>query len=181
MSEEQVSVDTLRSIPLFRQMNETELHQMQEIIYVKSFPAKDNLITQGERSRVLWVLLKGTAEVIKDAGTMDGPGDEVVLDTLEPNSHFGEMSFFGTSPHSAHVRAKTAVTALCIPHAEYDDLVNEGVPAAYKVAYNVVDAMAERLRRMDQWVADMLVDQESSKNNSTEWSTFRQKVFKEWN
>ncbi len=180
MSDEAISDDTLRAIPLFRQMNETELHQIKEIFYVKSFPAGELIVKQGERSRILWVLLKGQCEVIKEAGEV-GPRGDVVLDTLEPYAHFGEMSFFGTSPHLANIKAKTAINVICIPHAEFNDLVQDGVSAAYKIAYNVVDSLADRLRRMDQWVADLLSDQESSQNASTEWSTFRQKVFKEWN
>ena len=79
----------------------------------------------------------------------------MVLAELEPYSLFGEMSFFSPAPHSANVVAKTPVKLLSIARSDYDDLIRDGVSAAYKLAYNVVESVADRLRRMDEWIAEL--------------------------
>ncbi len=69
------------------------------------------------------------------------------------------MSFFSPATHSASVRAKTDVQLLRLARADYDDLIRDGVSAGYKVAYNVLQSMADRLRRMDDWVARLAAHQ----------------------
>jgi CRP-like cAMP-binding protein len=170
----------LRSIPLFHGLNETECRQIAEVIQMHSFASGEPVIRQGESSRNLWVLLEGTCEVAKRLSADDPDSESVVLATVEPYSHFGEMSFFHPAPHSADVRAKTNVKVLKISHVDYHDLIAEGVWAAYKLAYNVVIGLADRMRRMDDWVTDLMVRQKEVVNQP-EWSEFREKLFSGWN
>ena len=51
--------------------------------------------------------------------------------------------------------AKLPVKLLSISRPDYDDLIRDGVAAAYKLAYNVVEDVASRLRRMDEWIAEL--------------------------
>jgi CRP-like cAMP-binding protein len=171
----------LRSVPLFHGLNETECRQIAEVIQMHSFAAGEAVIKQGESSRNLWVLLEGTCEVAKRLSPDEPDSESVVLATIEPYSHFGEMSFFHPAPHSADVRAKTNVKVLKISHVDYHDLIAEGVWAAYKLAYNCVDGLADRLRRMDEWVASLLKDQPEAEHEVPEWTNFRAKLFDRWN
>jgi CRP-like cAMP-binding protein len=173
-------MQVLRSIPLFNGLNETECRQIAEVIQMHSFAAGDSVIRQGESSRNLWVMLDGKCEVSKRLRHDDPDSESVLLATLEPYQHFGEMSFFHPAAHSADVRAKTNVKVLRISHVDYQDLIAEGVWAAYKLAYNVVNGLAERMRRMDQWVTDLLVHQKEAASQP-EWSEFREKLFSGWN
>ena len=58
-------------------------------------------------------------------------------------------------------------------------MIQEGIWAAFKLAYNVVQQLAERLRRMDEWVAE-LANNPSAAANVPEWSRFRNKLFNGW-
>jgi CRP-like cAMP-binding protein len=173
-------MQVLRSIPLFAGLNETECRQIAEVIQLHSFAAGEAVIRQGESSRNLWVMLDGTGEVCKRLLHDDPDSESVLLATIEPYQHFGEMSFFHPAPHSADVRAKTNVKVLRISHVDYQDLIAEGVWAAYKLAYNVVKGLAERMRRMDDWVTDLMLRQKEAVTQA-EWSEFREKLFSGWN
>lgn len=173
-------MQVLRSIPLFHGLNETECRQIAEVIQMHSFAAGDFVIRQDENSRNLWVMLDGTCEVAKRLSPTDADSEAILLATLEPYQHFGEMSFFRPAPHSADVRAKTSVKVLRISHVDYQDLIAEGVWAAYKLAYNVVQGLAERMRRMDDWVTDLMYRQKEAASQP-EWSEFREKLFSGWN
>ncbi len=60
-----LSTDTLRLVPLFRGMNETEHHQMIEVMRPRTFAPGDFVIRQGEQSRDLWIVLEGQCEVLR--------------------------------------------------------------------------------------------------------------------
>lgn len=177
-----INPDTLHRIPLFRGLNESEFRQIIEIMRVRSFGPGELVVRQGDASRDLWVVLEGQCEVVRQLKPGKGSPsnrDSLVLAVLEPHTHFGEMSFFHPAPHSADVRARSQVRLLQITHTDYADMIREGMWAAYKLAYNVVQQMAERLRRMDEWV-DELANNSTAAANLAEWSHFRTRVFDGW-
>jgi cAMP-dependent protein kinase regulator len=166
----------LAQIALFRGMNDSELRQLADIARVDTAEAGDFLLRQGEESQLLLVLLEGRCDVLKQLPPGAGEQQPILLATLEPNQHCGEMSFFHRAPHSASIRATTAVQFLQIDRAEYSDLIGEGASAAYKLAYNGLQTTAERLRRMDDWVVQLLSDHRQPQSRR-EWTLFREKLF----
>lgn len=174
------SVKLLQKIPIFRGLNETECRQLADIARTQDFAPGELVVRQGKSSQNLWVVHEGKCEVVKHKGESPAARDSLVLAVLEPYSHFGEMSFFSPAPHSASVRAQTSVKLLKIARGDYDDLIDEGIWAAYKLAYNVLESMADRLRRMDEWVSE-LSSHNPPDHKVPEWSTFRDKLFTGWN
>ena len=125
------------------------------------------------------MLAEGKCEVVRHVSRKESGTEPVVLATLEPYSQFGEMSFFHPAPHSADVRARGPLKLIQITHADYADMIQEGIWAAFKLAYNVVQQLAERLRRMDEWVAE-LANNPQAAANVPEFSRFRNKLFDGW-
>lgn len=184
MNASPVSSATLKSIALLRGFNESEYHQIIEIATTANFGPGDVILEQGETSQTLWILLEGKCEVTRRKPD-DPAAEPLVLTTLEPYSHFGEMSFFHPAPHSASVRAQSPVLLLKITRTAFDDLIAEGVTAGYKLAYNVVGGLAERLRRMDEWITALNHNEPpatpSRVQPPAEWARFRDKLFNGWN
>ncbi len=181
MSSETVSPEFLRDMPLFSGFNATDLSQISDIGGVIEFQPERLILEQGATSRDLWILLEGRCEVARRTNANDPEAKRVMLAHLEPPAHFGDMSFFSPSPHSADVRSQTAVRLLRIKHADYADLIHDGVQAAYKLAFNVTEALVRRLRRMDDWVAELAAtDHEPSDPPRPEWQSFREKLFDRW-
>src|SRR5436190_12745572 len=117
-----VNLDTLRRIPLFHNLNESEFRQIAEVIRLRDFAPGDYVIRQGDQSRDLWIVLEGECEVVRrlKPGEQQAPQqDAIVLAVLQPLSHFGEMSFFHPAPHSADVRARSPLKLLQITHSDY--------------------------------------------------------------
>ena len=175
------SYDTLRRVPLFQKLNESEVHQIADVLRLRTFAPGEYVIRQGDQSRDLWIVLEGECEVVRrlKPNEQDNHQESLTLARLVPLAHFGEMSFFHPAPHSADVRAVSPLQLLQITHADYADMIQEGINAAFKLAYNVVTQLAERLRRMDEWVAE-LANNPAAAANVPEWSRFRNKVFDGW-
>ncbi len=181
MVSEAVPDKVFKDIPLFHNLNSTERHQLADVVQSLEFKPGDVILRQGEECRNLWILVEGQCEVVRHVRQSDAVQESIVLATLEPYNQFGEMSFFHAAPHSADVRAKTRVRLLKLARADYQDLIDEGVTAAYKLAQTAVESMAQRLRRMDEWIAELLCHQPSAENHQREWTTFREKLFGRWN
>ena len=99
------------------------------------------------------------------------------LTELEPFTHFGEMSFFHNAPHSADVIALTDMKLLRLSRAEFDKLCASGSPVAIKLMLNCIEQLANRLRSTDQWITE-LVCKENHKPTPSEWTNFRELIFK---
>jgi CRP-like cAMP-binding protein len=188
----QIPLAQFPQVPLFRGFNDTEIRQIAEIAQLKEFSPGEVIIRQGQRGQELWVLLEGKCDVIKLTGEEQPRGDAVLLAVLEPNSHFGEMSFFHSAPHSASILAKTPVKLIKISRGDYEELIQEGCRAAYKLAYNTIQCLAERLRKMDEWVAELLNkapagspapsnENGNAEHHAQEWTDFREKMLASWN
>jgi CRP-like cAMP-binding protein len=177
-----LNFDILRRIPLLHGLNESEFRQIAEVLRMRDFTSGEYVLRQGDQSRDLWIVLEGQCEVVrrlKPDSQNHQPAESLALALLEPFGHFGEMSFFHPAPHSADVRARGPVKLIQITHADYADMIQEGIWAAFKLAYNVVQQLAERLRRMDEWVAE-LANNPQAASNVPEWSRFRNKLFDGW-
>lgn len=173
----------IQSLPLFRGLTDDEAQQISGYLKLRQFTAGQTVLKQGESSQALWVVLKGTCEVARQSENRTN--ESVALAALEPTNYFGEMSFFSPAPHSASVRARTDVMLLQLARSDYDVLIGEGAWAAYKVAYNVLQGVAGRLRHMDEWVARLAAEHnihtDGELPHHSEWLEFRDKLFKGWN
>lgn len=192
MTTEMVSLELFKQIPIFRGLSLDECQRLTDVVSIHDFRPGETVIKQGEQSQRLWVLLEGKCEVFhhldgEKAGEKNAeavakagkPGEPIVLATLEPYSNFGEMSFFHPAPHSASVRAKTAVKLLAIERSKYDRLCERESSAACKLAMNTVASLADRLRRMDEWV-DELVSRGQTNQRVPEWNRLRATLFDGW-
>ncbi|MET0461359.1 MAG: ATP-binding cassette domain-containing protein, partial [Ilumatobacteraceae bacterium] len=73
--------------------------------HVVAVPAGGHLFRQGDPSDLIYIVDKGHVDVVRD--TTEG---EVVLATLGPGDHLGEMGPLFGLPRSATIRARTDVT-----------------------------------------------------------------------
>lgn len=174
-----VDVGVLQKLPIFEGLSAAECAQIAEIAELVEFRPGQSIIEQGSESQLLWIVLEGACEVLM---RFDGGGanhEPTLLAELGPRSNFGEMSFFHRAPHSASIRAKTAVKLLRIERAKFDELIPREGNAACKVALNTIESLAERLRRMGQWVAELTLEKPSLRREP-EWNQLRAKVFDGW-
>ncbi len=137
----------------------------------EGFSAGEEILTEGKQYHGLWILLNGTCEVIKR-----GPQRDSRLATLEPGSVFGEMSFLHPVPHSASVRAVDRVETIRLLKEPYEQLMKDFPAAAQKLNVNIIRILSDRLRKMDEWTAE-LVERNNNGTDHKEWQDFRSKLY----
>ena len=169
-----VSLNRLRNIPLLAGFTDEELRHLSEVGTIRTYEPGEMVLSQGRSSQNLWIVLEGQCDVVRKGE--NGDGNEVTLATLAPHDHFGEMSFFHAAPHSAGVRAKTSLKLIRITRSAYNELIADGAMIAYKLATNTVEGLADRLRRMDDWVTRLQAEK-STDHREREWNQFRESIF----
>ncbi|MGD9854339.1 MAG: Crp/Fnr family transcriptional regulator [Planctomycetaceae bacterium] len=168
-------LEALESCALFNGLGRDGLMNLFEFVESKSFVAGEAILKQGLQYRSLWAVLRGRCEVVRDCGN----GHDQQLAVLEPGGIFGEMSFFQEAPHSATVRALTAVETVRITPAAFDKLKSTDSEAAFVIVSNLVRLLSDRLRRMDNWTCE-LVDNSADGRHHAEWQEFQSKLYTDW-
>ncbi|MDM5090896.1 mechanosensitive ion channel family protein [Aeromonas bestiarum] len=109
---------TLRRLPLFAMLQEEELLQLADQVKFAPFVNGDRMLTQGEISGWLFVLVKGDAEMLVEV-----EGRELLLGTLSAGDFFGELSLLTGEPSPFTVRALGTVETYRINQAMFQELV----------------------------------------------------------
>jgi CRP/FNR family transcriptional regulator, cyclic AMP receptor protein len=161
--------------PIFESFSNEEYESVLALLEQRSYAKGDVILHEGKSEQALWFLIKGTCEVVKKNKSQT----EHMLATLDAGSAFGEMSFWQKAPHSATVRASSAVKVLRMTRDSYEQLHTRNPTAAYKITQTVMSLLAQRLRRMDEWVGEM-VERPDGANHREEWHDFRAKLYSGW-
>src|SRR5713226_3882479 len=88
----------------------TLLHYSCDHFDIAWYPAGISIVEQGEQADSLYLLLSGTAQVIRDGGD----GTQQVLAHLKPGAFFGEEGLAYRQARNAHVIAEQNVTCLVL-------------------------------------------------------------------
>jgi CRP-like cAMP-binding protein len=125
-------IDLIRRAPLFSNASRKELESIAGIADEIDLPKGKVLIREGERGREFFVLLEGTAEVLK--------GKRKIRD-MGSGDFFGEIALISDTPRTATVIARTPLRALVITDRAFRTLLEQQPQLQVKV----LQALAERL------------------------------------
>jgi CRP-like cAMP-binding protein len=136
------NLELIRRVPLFATLTPKQAEGVAASVTKQRFKRGEVLVTQGEKSDRLIILLTGRARVI----TSDERGREVILATLGAGDYTGEMSLIDNQPHSASVRADIQTDTLLLGRAEFARCLGENSA----MAYAVMKGLVQRLRKADR-------------------------------
>ena len=141
------SLDLIRRVPLFSMLTEAQATTVAEAMGKRRFKRGEVIVEQGKKANALFILLNGRARVV----TADSRGREVILATLQPGDHIGEMSLIDNEPHSATVRAEVQTDVLMLGRVEFARCLPENT----SMAYAVMRGLVQRLRHADRKIESL--------------------------
>ena len=124
--------ELLRHAPLFANCSKSELALISGIADEIDLKEGKELTRQGAPGREFFVLIEGTADVVKDGKKVN---------SLAGGDFFGEIALIHHAPRSATVTATSPVRALVITERSFKRLLDESPEIQRKVML----ALAERL------------------------------------
>jgi CRP/FNR family cyclic AMP-dependent transcriptional regulator len=143
-----VDLDVLRRSPLFAGLNEQATQDLLTAMTPLRMERGDELFHEGDPGDRLYVITEGKVKL----GRTSSDGRENLLAILGPGEMFGELSLFDPGPRTA--------TATAVAETQLVGLTNDQLHAYLSrhpnVALTLLAALARRLRRTNENVADLV-------------------------
>ena len=137
----------LGKVPYFAGLGAGALAQLAAAAHEQRAGTGELILSEGEPSRGLWVVLRGRVKVFK----LSQDGREHVLRILGEGRTFNDVPVFDGGPNPANAAALEESHLACIPAARIRHLVREE-PA---VAAAVIQVLASRLRAATETIEDL--------------------------
>lgn len=142
-------VQRLRQIPLFTQLDDTELERIGRAARDKSYPKGSVILFEDDPGDALYVVLSGQVKVV----LIGEDGREVILSMLKIGDFFGEMSLIDDQPRSAHVIAVEDSGLLVLRRDDFRACLEESP----RIALGLLQALSRRLRRADDKIGGLVL------------------------
>jgi CRP-like cAMP-binding protein len=126
--------DALESVGLFSRCTPRERRTIARHVQTASFPTETDLVMEGEPGDALFVILSGTAAVLRAGGEVAEVGE---------GSYFGELAILDGAPRSATIRTKSDVKVAVLGIRMFRTLLRE-VP---DLAEQLLVGLAGELRK----------------------------------
>jgi CRP-like cAMP-binding protein len=110
----------LHDLSLLQFMSAAERTLIVDSFVPGTFEFGQTIVRQGDAADGFYVVVTGTARVLKEAED----GQEIALNVVRPGESFGEMALLEETTRTATVRATTEVTVLKLDRAVFHDLVH---------------------------------------------------------
>lgn len=139
-----IKTSVLGNLPIFNGLNENDLQIFAPVIQSVSFRAGEDVIREGENGHSLFIIRKGSVEVLKNGGS----GDEVSIGILPEGTFFGELSLFDDHPRSATVRTIEDTDFFKITRKDLVHCLDNHVELANILLRNTIVEIFARFRRV---------------------------------
>ena len=133
---QRLSALDLARVELFREMNEEERHKLAERLRYAPFMKGEMMTRQGAEAHWLYLLTKGSAEVIVSTDA----GIHKTVNILHAGDFFGEMSLLTGEPRSASLKALEESECYRLDRQAFDDILH-GRP---EIAHYLSELLARR-------------------------------------
>ena len=139
-----MSIDSVSSIPLFLDLDDTELANVEEHCTPRKYPKNSMVILEEEFGDIIFIILTGTVKITR----VNDEGKEVILALLGAGEIFGEMAILDGEARSANALAQEDCELLAIQKSEFLNLLRRN----FKISFALMRELAKRLRKSDQQI-----------------------------
>jgi CRP-like cAMP-binding protein len=126
-------LESLSSVPLFANLNARQLKKVARTAIEDRYDAGDVIVQEGGQTETLFVILEGTAKVVRKGRTVA---------RRSSGEFFGEVSMIDARPRVASVVADTPMRCLVLYHDGLRKLVIDDP----QMAWSLLTTLAGRVR-----------------------------------
>ena len=139
-----MSIDNLSSIPLFLDLDDVELANVEEHCTPRKYPKNSMVILEEEFGDIIFIILMGTVKITR----VNDEGKEVILALLGAGEICGEMAILDGEARSANALAQEDCELLANQKSEFLNLLRRN----FKISFALMRELAKRLRKSDQQI-----------------------------
>jgi CRP/FNR family transcriptional regulator, cyclic AMP receptor protein len=130
-------VELMRSVPLFGGLTDHELERVASLADIVDLPDERVLMTQGQLGWEMFVVVTGSAHVVRDGQSLGEVGPGEVL---------GEIALLDGGPRTATVTLSQPSRLLVLGRREFQELMDE-FP---EIRLRILERVVQRLRALDR-------------------------------
>jgi len=138
--------DSLKAVSLFSGLSPQEIATLAEAAIVRTFPKNTIVVTEGERSDSLYVILSGRVRVF----VSDEHGKDLVINIEGPGEYFGELAL-DEGPRSASV----ATLEPCKMAVIANEVLRGFLASHPEAALQLIRGLIARTRRTTESLKDL--------------------------
>lgn len=147
-----INYDLLRSKALFGGLNDNHLKSIAEFLKTEKFPKGAVVIKEKEIGDKMYLLTKGSVEVVK-YNKEEGKDEQIT--TLNEGDSFGEMELVDIQPRTATVRALVDLETVTFSNSDLLKLSQNNLEAFSIIFVNIARIISRRLRKMDEKIVSI--------------------------
>ncbi|MEZ4316082.1 MAG: cyclic nucleotide-binding domain-containing protein [Myxococcota bacterium] len=132
--------------PIFAGLEPDDQAQARSLLQPFRFGPGEIVMAQGEDDASVAFVTNGSLELLVE---------ESKVGTAGPREIIGEMELFASCPRLATARAANTVDLLVLGPDQYVELCETGNPVVYKLEQQALRRVGDRLRQMDEAIAQM--------------------------
>lgn len=131
--ESEAAAALLRRIPLFEELDDTELQAVAESMHERQFAAGETVSSEGSPPEGFYVVESGSADV-SAAGQPRG--------TLGPGDYFGEIALMMGSDRTATITAVSELRCHGLNALDFRNVVEANPTIAWKLAESMIERLS---------------------------------------
>ena len=128
----------LAKVPLFRGLKKRQLERIANQFVPREYATGQAIITQGEGGEGFFIIMNGSAEVIRERSD----GTKAVVNTLGPTDFFGELTLLDDGLRTASVITTDETECLILTRWNFLAVLKEDVD----MAIEILEKLAQRFR-----------------------------------
>ncbi len=133
----------LKSLDLFRDLNNNELGHLAQALHERTYHAGEVVFVEGDIGRALFILESGKIEL-----TRLGPdGKNVPVYTLRPGEFFGEMALLEQLPRTASATAVERSHLYLLYRSKLEQILHYYPRVGVSIMTHLAQILSARLRR----------------------------------
>lgn len=137
-AEANLTLDTLKSVPLFTELTYQQLVRLMNLTRTRAVSPGTVVCKEGEPGDQFFVVLDGEIELSKDGAR---------ITTLGAGDHFGEMALLDRQARSATATATADGRLLSLSRHDFYEILRKEPPLAVKLLWSFLGVLAKRLRQ----------------------------------
>ena len=145
-------INFLQSQSLFGGLTDAELNRVLPFLKEVRFKKDEFVLTEGEVNDKLFLIYKGSVEIIKHDSKKEHDKDKRII-VLHRGDTFGEMEVIDIQPCIASVKTLEPTTILTLSSRDLHRISKENLKTFTLIIMNLAREISRRLRRMDELLA----------------------------
>lgn len=148
MGDKKSITESLKTFPMFQNVEESDLKELSKLLTVQTFPAGKVIIKEGTEGDTMYLLTDGVVDILKTTAF----GDEYVTASVssEYSCVFGEMALIDNAPRSATVRANTECKTLMISKKDFQAYCRQYPRVGCELLFIISTTLVRNLRKENE-------------------------------